>query len=539
MGFQAKASVLLSIAALMGLSWTQLAEGQTAPPTGPRDLVVLVAREKPDLYRLVGQEPVPYGTARFHNPKAIVADAQRGCFYVIDEPRLLTEKVKLWRIAGDGSARVVLQADTAKGGGPFGLDVGLGLDGQGRPLIADRDSGLWRLNTGGQLQQLLQSKDKPLIRMTAATGSGDGWLVATSHLHETSQNSAGMILVHKNQGGLFQINSEANPLAATCLIENRRPGSEEYDTYWRRPTHLFIDAAGRIVLVDAGSTRTSKEPIYTGARRRSQYSLQRVTTSIIGGGVFVRHPDGRFEDLTFKTPDESSGPMRRPTGASQWSDDTYIVADPEMHVEGINGTGGLLLLKLDGSREARWPFGYHIQPVGVAILRGAGTPAQAAPVRPIRIEDLAGVHTAGRIARIESVSWECKPANTNDPVIGIGMGWDAQPRDKAEAKLREVFEGARWSIAADGAIGVCANGVDPQAEGTPLVMNGKVTATGQLLTALAHYRGKSMFDTQVGSVDARLRGGAEPGTIEMDVTINVFTKTERLKGAFTQTMPGK
>ena len=32
---------------------------------------------------------------------------------------------------------------------------------------------------------------------------------------------------------------------------------------------------------------------------------------------------------------------------------------------------------------------------------------------------------------------------------------------------------------------------------------------------------------------------AEPGTIEMDVTINVFTRTERLKGAFTQTMPVK
>ncbi len=97
--------------------------------------------------------------------------------------------------------------------------------------------------------------------------------------------------------------------------------------------------------------------------------------------------------------------MRRPTGAAQWSDDTYIVADPEMHVEGINGTGGLLLLKLDGSRQARWPFGCRIQPVGVAILRGAGTPTQAAPVRPFRIEDLAGVHTARRIARIERVSW--------------------------------------------------------------------------------------------------------------------------------------
>lgn len=538
MSVQAKRSVLLSIIALMGLPGTRPASGQIGPPTGSRDLVVFVAREKPDLYRLVGHEPIPYGGSRFHNPKAIVADPQQGCFYVIDEPRLLTEKVKIWRVAGDGSAQVVLQADTAKNGGPFGLEVSLGLDRQGRPLVADRDSGLWRLNPDGQLQQLLQPKDKPLIRMTAATGSQQGWLVATSYLHETSQNAAGMILTHKNQGGLFQIDSKANPPAVTCLIENRVPGGEEYDTYWRKPACLFVDAAGRIVLVDAGSARTSTEPIYTGARRRSQYTLQRVTTSVIPGGIFVRHPDGRFEDLTFKTPEASSGPMRRPTGAAQWSDDTYIVADPEMHVEGLNGTGGLLLLKLDGSREARWPFGYHIQPVGVAILRDAGTPAQTAPVRPIQIEDLVGAHTAGRIARIDSVSWECKPANTDDPVIGVGMGWDVQPRDRAEAKLRSMFEGARWSVATDGTLDFCANGVDPRAEGTPLVMSGKATVTGQLVTALARYRGKSMFDTQVGSVDARLRS-AEPGTVKMDVTINIFTRTERLKGTFTQEMPVK
>ncbi|MDI9433461.1 MAG: hypothetical protein QM570_17235 [Planctomycetota bacterium] len=209
MSVQAKRSVLLSIVALMGLSWTRPASGQIGPPTGSRDLVVFVAREKPDLYRLVGQEPIPYGASRFHNPKAIVADPQQGCFYVIDEPRLLTEKVKIWRIAGDGSAQVVLQADTAKSGGPFGLDVSLGLDHQGRPLVADRDSGLWRLNPNGQLQQLLQPKDKPLIRMTAATGCQQGWLVATSYLHETSQNAAGMILTHKNQGGLFQIDPKA------------------------------------------------------------------------------------------------------------------------------------------------------------------------------------------------------------------------------------------------------------------------------------------------------------------------------------------
>ena len=73
-------------------------------------------------------------------------------------------------------------------------------------------------------------------------------------------------------------------------------------------------------------------------------------------------------------------------------------------MEGINGTGGLLLLKLDGSREAPRPFGYRLKPAGVAILRGAGTPAEARPALAVRIADMAGIDTAGPIARIESVS---------------------------------------------------------------------------------------------------------------------------------------
>lgn len=536
MNVRVETSTLLSIIVATGLSWARPVRAAVAPPTQPRDLVVFVAREKPDLYRLVGSQPLPYGAAKFYNPKAIVADAQRNCLYVLDYPRLLTEKVKLWRIAGDGSAQVVFDTKTAKGGGSLGLAVGLGLDNQGRPLVADRDSGLWRLNADGQLQQLLKGEDKPLIRMTAVTASGNRWLIATSYLYEVSQGDAEMIQIHKNQGGLFRIDPQTNPPGAECLIENRLPESAEYDTYWRHPTGLFIDAAGRIVLVDAGSSQTRKEDVYIGGRQTSQYSPQRVTTSTINGGVFVRHPDGRFENLTFKTSQQSAGPMRRPTGAAQWSDDTYIVADPEMVVEGINGAGGLLLLKLDGSREARWPFGYRIQPVGVAILRGAGTPAQAVPAKPIQIANLAGVHTAGKITAIESVSWECKPANSNDPLIGIGMGWEVQPAEKAAARLRSVLEGARWSVAADGTLGFCASGIDPQAQETPLVMSGKVTTTGELVTALARYRGKSLFDTQVGTLDARLHGG-DPGTVRMDVTINIFTNTERLKGTFTQMMP--
>jgi hypothetical protein len=171
--------------------------------------------------------------------------------------------------------------------------VGLGLDGQGRPLIADRDSGLWRLNTGGQLQQLLQSKDKPLIRMTAVTGSGDGWLVATSHLHETSQNSAGMILVHKNQGGLFLINSEAIPSRNVRGLRTRT-GSEDYDTYWRRRTTCH--RRGRADrLVDAAAPERAWSPS-TPARDVAANSPCSESSAFNHEWRCLRtSPDGRFE----------------------------------------------------------------------------------------------------------------------------------------------------------------------------------------------------------------------------------------------------
>ncbi len=507
-----------------------------AAPTGPLDLAVFVAREKPHLYRLVGSDPVPYGTAQFFNPKAIVADTRQNCFYVIDLPRLIWEKVKIWRIAGDGSAQVILATDTARNGGPFGLRVGLGLDERGRVLVTDADSGLWRLNADGQLQQLLQGQDKPLINITAACGSPNGLLVGTCYLHDVQQDDTGLIQIYHRQGGLFRVDLGTNPPRATCLVENRQPGGADHDTWWRAPSQAFVDTRGRTVLVDAGTKSTQTEQVYTGVRRQTRYPQQRTTTSVINGGILVVHPDGRVEDLTFKTPDQGSGPMRRPTGAAQWSEETYIVADPELHVAGLNGNGGLLLLGLDGSREARWPFGYHIQPVGVAVLRGVGTAAQAAQTRRITLAELVGVRTAGQIIRIESASWERKPADGGGLLGPIGMGWDQQPQAQAEAKLRAVFEGARWSIAADGAAHFSAQGVDPQTEETPLVMNGTVTVSEQFVSIQAGYRGQSMFDTQVGSLDVRLHS-TEPGTVVMNVTANIFTKTERLKGAFEQTLP--
>ena len=57
-----------------------------------------------------------------------------------------------------------------------------------------------------------------------------------------------------------------------------------------------------------------------------------------------------------------------------------------------------------------------------------------------------------------------------------------------------------------------------------------------MANASADYRHKSMFDTQIGSLDARLYH-KEADTMTMSVTVNIFTNTERLKATFAQTMP--
>ena len=553
------------------------AQASIKPPTEERDLVVLIARYKPSLYRLVGQQPTPFGTAQFYSPQAIVADPAQKCFYVFDEPKLANETRKVWRIEADGTAKVVFQAHSTANAGPFSTPTSLGLARDGRPLIADTGTGLWRLETDGRLQRLFDGKDKPLYRISAATDSRWGLVLATSYLYAITGgqilnlprerdaswsptpsysglftrdlaivplgrtgvgNSTGRqvpIRIWKNQGGLYLVDPQERKPEVRNLMVNQKPGGEEYDTYWRAATQVFVDAAGRAVLVDAGSVWKRTELVYTGSTRRTKHPQTRKTKSVINGGIFVLYPDGRFEDLTFKTPNQSSGPMRRPHGAAQWSDDTYLVADPEMHVEGITGTGGLLLLNLDGARQARWPFGERLRPLGVAILRDAGPPAQATPTRRIRLADLAGTRMAGRITRVTSASWQRKPAGGGGMMGPVGLNWENQPSQQAEAKLRSLFENARWSIAPDGTLRFAANGVNPQTQGTPLVMQGTVTAHAETISVSARYKTQSMFDTQLGSLDARLYG-TEPHAVKIDMTITVFTKTERLKGAFEQTM---
>lgn len=558
-----------------------------APPTGERDLVVFIAKYKPSLYRLVGQQPRPYGTAQFYSPQAIVADAAERCIYVLDRPKLLSETTKIWRIAADGTPTLAFQGHATTNGGPFGKPVSLGLDAENRLLVADAMTGLWRLEPNGHLQRLFDGKDKPLYKISAVTAAPKGGLiVGTSYLYAVTGgqmldlpsrmvgqppseyggswspspgygvkaivrltgpgvgNSTGRqapIRIWKNQGGLFGVDTTGKQAEVLGLQANRKPGGAEYDTYWRALNQVFVDASGRTVLVDAGSVWTRKEDVYIRPNppgEKPKYPQTRTTTSVINGGIFVLHPDGRFEELTFKTPDGASGPMRRPHGAAQWSDDTYLVADPEMYVKGITGTGGLLLLNLDGSRQARWPFGERLRPLGVGILRGVGTPAQSNASSPIRLSELAGNRTAGKITAIESVSWESKPQGGGGLLGPVGMNWDVQPKQKAEAKLRSIFENANWSIGPDGTLHFSAAGLTPQTQGTPLVMTGTVTQLDGMVSVSARYKSQSMFDTQLGSLDVRIHGAGQ-GTAKMSITTNIFTKTERLKATFEQTLPFK
>jgi len=525
------------------------AQADVKPPTGERDLILLIARYEPHLYRLVGQQPEPFGTAQFYSPQAIVADPVRQCFYVFDESKLANETRKVWRIEPDGTARVISQALGKSQGGLFSNPTSLGIDRNGQLLIADTVTGLWQLGADGQFRCLFDGKNKPLYKISAATDSPQGLILATNFLDTVTGgdmlspppdlttgvgDSTGRqipIRIWKNQGGLYLVPPNTRGGQTHTVLVNRKPDGAEHDTYWRTASQILVDAAGRIVLIDAGSIRERTEDVYTGSRRKTDYPQQRKTVSDIHGGLFVLHPNGQFEDLTFKTPDGKSGPIRHPSGVAQWSDDAYLVADPEMYVKGITGTGGLLLLNLDGSRQARWPFGQRLRPLGVAILRDAGPAAQAAPTRDIRLADLAGTRTAGKITRITSISWQRK----GDGGGLMGPKWKEQSGPQAQARLRFVFENARWSVGPDGTVLFAAGGVNPQTQGTPLVMQGKVTAHEGILSASAHYKHQSMFDTQLGSLDARLYSTA-PGTISVDMTINVFTKTERLKGAFEQTM---
>ena len=129
-----------------------------------------------------------------------------------------------------------------------------------------------------------------------------------------------------------------------------------------------------------------------------------------------------------------------------------------------------MLLGLDGRREARWPLGSPLEPVGVAILRGVAAPATATPTLPLDLNRLAGEHRGGRITAIERVSWERQEGAypAGHPLAGLAPHWTEASAAVAEGKLRSLYEGARWTIGRDGALRFSAKGVDPEpAEGAP------------------------------------------------------------------------
>ena len=286
------------------------ARAKLAPPTGERDLVVFIAKYEPSLYRLVGRQPRPYGTARFYSPQAIVADPAGQCIYVLDRPKLLSETTNIWRIAADGTPTLAFQGHATTHGGPFSKPVSLGLDSGGRLLVADAVTGLWRLEPDGHLQRLFDGKDKPLYKISAATtASKGGLIVGTSYLYAVTGgqmldlprrmvgppfreyggswspspgygvkavveltgpgvgNSTGRqvpIRIWKNQGGLFGVDTSQQQAKVQGLVANRKPGGAEHDTYWRALNQVFVDASGRTVLVDAGSGRRSSSLLLGG-----------------------------------------------------------------------------------------------------------------------------------------------------------------------------------------------------------------------------------------------------------------------------------
>ena len=338
------------------------------------------------------------------------------------------------------------------------------------------------------------------------------------------------IRIWKNQGGLLRLDPRQNPPGLQGLILNREPGGAEHDTLWRTARQVFVDSAGRTILVDGGSKKVFQSPSYDTSHGHK-------SVSVIHGGIWVQHPDGRLEDLAFKTPTRSSAPLRRPRAAAEWARDTYIVADPEMHVDGkMEGSGGLLLLGIDGKREARWMFGSRLKPVGVAILRGAGAagPALAAPPRPLALRDLAGTFRGGKLVRVDGLTWQKRSAPTRkpgSPLYGLGRSWTAQPARAAEQRLAALLQGSTWSFQPGGGLQVVPAGVALNQTDHPLYLTGKVTANPTWVTFEVRYRGKSLFDTRLASLNGSLQRNAAGQTV-VQGKVTVMNDQERLQGAF-------
>ncbi len=232
-------------------------------------------------------------------------------------------------------------------------------------------------------------------------------------------------------------------------------------------------------------------------------------------------------------------------GVAKWSDDTHLIADPDADVKGVSGTGGLFLFRSDGTRELLAAFGQRIQPLGVAILRGATksppTPVGKSPGCPaakLNLRDLVGVHRAGRITRVSIASYERQtqsPYDVSSPLYGLGRKWEVQPKDAAMSRLTALFEGARWEIKEDGTFLFSPPRVEPQDRTHLLALAGSVKPETETVLAYARYSPQSNFDLQSASVDAVMQAPRK-GELVMSLEVNVSGDDERLKATFEQVL---
>ena len=365
---------------------------EALPPPDTNDLVVFIAKNKPNLYRVIGTMAHPWSQAQFNNPVSLIADPGQPCFYVLDRPQYIQEQYKIWGIRPDGSVGGLSRRTAVPGGGPLDNPVGIGLDSEGGLLLADSVTGVFGIQNDGS-KLLFDGRDGPIRKITAAMADFAGHIyVGSSYMHEVTGgqmlnqpggrtstwvpapgsgmldatvgapgvgNTTGRqvpIREWKNQGGLYRLDFRQNP-PVTQLLFTSREGAAEHDTLWRDLRQVYIDRVGRVLLVDEGSEKKFRSGSYN------------TSTSTINGGVFLLTADGRLENLTFKTPDGNSGPLRRPRGICQWDENSYLIADPELYVPEVEGSGGLLLMSVEGRRAVHAAFGWRLKPYGIAILR--------------------------------------------------------------------------------------------------------------------------------------------------------------------------
>lgn len=517
------------------------AAGPLGPP-GAGDLVVFIAKEEPQLFRLVGHRAVPFGQARLEQPIALAADQRAGCFYILDNPKYVSGNGRLIRVAPDGRATVLLNVPRDRW--PFDKVSSLSMGADGGLYMAGQAAGLYRMAQGGARRVAL-GDDQRLERITAALALARGnLLLATAYRDDVDPGSESRAPTHRRRPGDLMILNLQNPRGSLRVaIANQKQGGRHYDTWWRTIGQMLVDSAGRIVLVDSGS-RTPASKSYTGYQYQYQAqqnplgaAKQMHAASNLNGGVLVIHPNGRLEDLTYKNPGQSAGPLRHPQGIAQWDQNTYLVADPQMHVPGRGQAGGLMLLMLDGSRDPRWSFGRGIRPHGVAILRGAGAAAPAAGPEPapLSLSMLTAPRQGGDIIRIDrlKVSRKGQPANTR-LYSPFGQGWSELPRPQAIQRLRQVCQGAAWRVRSDGAAAWLARGAQMGQAG-PFHLTGTCRVERNLGVMTLGYRTQGKFDTQHGSLKARLMRMPDGG-ITAEVELTIFTKGERIQAVFNQAL---